>query len=185
MLLLKVLLAICVGIGLLIIPIGMPGTVVIFIAALIYGIATKFSGISVVALLMQFALCLIAECGDNMLSMLLAKRSGASGRSMVWSILGAIGGGIVGAKLSAVLIALIAFGVPFVIIAPLAIAFVTFAFAILGAFTATFACELLSGKSRPEALAIAKAAIMGRVLGTVLKLGIALAMAAIVISAMF
>lgn len=185
MLLLKLLLALCIGIGLLIIPFGMPGTVIIFLATLVYAIATKFASISIATLLTQLALCLIAECGDNVLSMLFAKRSGASGRSIAWSIFGAIGGGIVGAKLSAVFLALIALGMPLAIIVPFVSAAITLMFAMLGAFLTVFVCELCSGKERHEAIAVAKATVIGRVLGTILKLGIAFAMAVMAIGAMF
>lgn len=185
MLLLKLLLTLCIAIGLLIIPFGMPGTVIIFLATLIYGIATKFASISIATLLTQLALCVIAEGGDNVLSILFAKRSGASGRSIAWSIVGAIVGGIIGAKLSAWFLALVALGMPFAIIAPLVSAATTLAFAMLGAFLTVFVCELRSGRERSEAIAAAKATVMGRMLGTVLKLGIALAMAVIAISAMF
>ncbi|MCS7253804.1 MAG: DUF456 domain-containing protein [Armatimonadota bacterium] len=182
---LKVILALCIIVGLFTIPLGMPGTVIIFGAALIYGIATKFNEMNITTLLILLALCLIAEGGENALGMFFAKRSGASGKSILWSVIGAVAGGLLGAKLSAWLVALAALVMPFIIAALLISAFVTLAFATLGAFVAAFVYELRSGRDRKEALAIAKATVMGRVLGTILKFAAALAMATIIMSAMF
>lgn len=185
MMLLKVILTLCMIGGLLITPLGLPGTIIIFIVALIYGIVTKFTDLSIAMLLILLILCVIAEGGDNALSVLFAKRSGASGKSASWSIIGAIIGGLIGAKLTALLLPITALGTPLIVLIPFVSAFAVLTFATGGSFVATLVYELRSGRDRKEALAIAKATAIGRVLGTMLKFFIALAMTIIVIVAMF
>jgi hypothetical protein len=182
---LKLLLTAVAILGLLVIPLGIPGTVVIFGAITIYAFATGLQSISGWELLLLFLLCITAEGGDNILSMLLAKRYGASRGSMVWSIVGAFVGGLFGANASGWLATLILAGTPVGVLSLLVSALLTMLFAIAGAFIAVLICEIRSGRTIDEAIRIARATVVGRVLGTILRLAIAFLMFAILMKSMF
>ena len=182
---LKLLLTAIAIFGLLVIPLGIPGTIVIFVATAIYAFATGFHAISGWGLLFLFLLCIAAEGGDNILSMLLAKRYGASRSSIVWSIIGAFVGGLFGANVSGWLATLILVGTAVGVFSILISALLTMLFAIAGAFIAALTCEMRLGRTTQEAIRIAKATVVGRVLGTILKLAIGFLMFTMLMKSMF
>src|SRR5204863_468400 len=82
--------------GLVSIPFGFPGTLIILGSVLIYAIATQFAaGIGVPFFIFLCVLTLAAETADHWLSAIGAKRYGASTRSMWLSFVGGIIGAIV------------------------------------------------------------------------------------------
>ena len=88
-----------------------------------------------------------------------AARSGGSRRGMVLSLIGAVAGSLIG----------VAVGVPIPIVGSLVAAVGGGA---LGAFLGAFLGETWKGRSEEESLAVGKAALVGRLLGTVGKLAI-------------
>ena len=90
-----------------------------------------------------------------------AAKSGGSRRGMVLAVVGAMGGSILGAILGT--------GIPVPLIGNLIGAVLGGA---VGAFGGAYTGEYWKGKNESERLAIGTAAMIGRVLGTVGKLGI-------------
>jgi uncharacterized protein YqgC (DUF456 family) len=90
-----------------------------------------------------------------------AAKSGGSRRGMVLAVVGAMGGSIAGAILGTM--------IPVPLIGNLIGAVLGGA---VGAFGGAYAGEYWKGKNESERMAVGKAAMIGRVLGTVGKLGI-------------
>jgi uncharacterized protein len=155
-----VLLLIGMLLGLVIIPFGLPGTVVILISVLIYAVLTDFSaGVGVRFFILLCVLTAIAETADNWLTVLGAKRFGATSGSMWLSLLGGLAGALV-------------IGGP--------LAFVLGPFGPLvggctGAFLIVFLYERSQGKNTQEALRAGWGTFLGRAAGIVLKFVIAVA----------
>jgi uncharacterized protein YqgC (DUF456 family) len=154
--------------GLLAIPFGIPGTYIILAGILVLGFATDFSGaigpwfVAAMALL-----TLIAETADNWLTMLGARRFGASKASMWLSFLGGLAGAlIIGAPLALVLGPL----------GPIAGGFV-------GAFAIVVLNEHRQTNNWKDAVRAGWGALLGRMAGIVLKLIIAIAMVSAVVIA--
>jgi len=147
--------------GIVVIPFGFPGTVIILASTLIYALATGFSdAITVPFFILLCVLTLISETADNWLTAIGARRYGASTASMWLSFLG----GLLGAILVGVPLALV-FG-------PLGPIIGGFA----GAFLIVVAYERTHGKDWNNALAAGWGTFVGRMAGIVLKLVIAVAM---------
>jgi uncharacterized protein YqgC (DUF456 family) len=157
--------------GLISIPFGFPGVLIILLSALFYAIATHFAaGIGGVFLALLCVLTLVAETADNWLTALGAKRYGASTQAIWLSFLG----GIVGA---------IALGAPFAfILGPLAPVAGGFA----GAFLIVVAAEYYRRRDAGDALRAGWGTFVGRLAGMVLKVVIAAAMiVAVAVSVFF
>src|SRR5262245_13300510 len=90
--------------GLVAIPFGFPGTLIILLSIFLYALATHFSGSISVPLFIFFCLLtLIAETADNWLTAVGARRFGASRGSMWLSFLGGLLGAIlIGAPMAIV-----------------------------------------------------------------------------------
>ena len=99
------LLLVGLGLGLLIIPFGLPGVAVIFVSALIYGLLTDFrAAIGMNFFVVLCVLTVAAETSDNWLMVLGAKKYGASTGAIWLSFLGgALGGLLLGPLLAIVL----------------------------------------------------------------------------------
>jgi uncharacterized protein YqgC (DUF456 family) len=109
------------------------------------------------------ALALVGELLEFAAGAFGAARQGASRRSLVLSLAGAILGTIAGALI----------GVPIPVIGPILAALGGGA---AGAFAGAYLGETWKGRSDSEKLAISKAALVGRLLGTVGKLAVGLVM---------
>lgn len=96
-----------------------------------------------------------------------AARQGASRRSLALSLIGAMAGSLGGALL----------GVPIPVVGPIVAALGGGA---LGAFAGAYLGETWKGRSGDDRLSISKAALVGRLLGTVGKLLVGIAMVAYV-----
>ena len=147
--------------GLVSIPFGLPGTIIILLCVFIYALLTHFGGgIGVPFFISLCVLTLLAETADHWLSAIGARRYGASTASMWLSFLG----GLIGA---------IMIGGPLVVvfgpIGPVVGGF-------LGAFAAVVAYELYSRKNLQEALRAGWGTFLGRMAGMVLKLVLSVAM---------
>ena len=176
-----VLVFIVLAVGLLAMLLGLPGSVLIFQGALVYGAVTGFEGITWVTIVLLFVLMILAETCDNVLGLAGARRAGASGSSQLLCLVGGILGAILGGQISPLLglvgLSLGPVGaIVLMVVGPLSGVFV-------GAAMATYYWERHLGRKAHEARDIAKATVIGRVAGTLLKFAFGVIMAAMVVMA--
>lgn len=150
------LLAAIALIGLVMIPFGLPGTMVILAAAIGYYFLVP-GGMSLFTLICLGALFLLGEALEWVLTARFTKKYGGSRRAG-W---GAILGGMIGAFV----------GVPIPIIGSVIGAFV-------GAFIGAFALEYTRHGEHGTATRVAWGALIGRAAAAAMKVGIGIAMAA-------
>jgi uncharacterized protein len=151
------LLGAIIVLGLVMIPLGMPGTLVIFAGTLGYWLLVPAGGIGLFTVIGVGILLCIGGAADLILAGRYARKYGGSRRAG-W---GAIIGGMVGAFI----------GIPVPIIGPVLGAFV-------GAFVGALALELTAGTSGASATRVATGALLGRVVGAAINVAIGLMMAA-------
>ena len=142
--------------SLIMIPFGMPGTLVMFGAALCYKLLVPQGGVGWVTVGAVGILMAIAEVLEWSLAARYARRYGGSKRAG-W---GAAIGGMIGAFV----------GVPVPIVGPIVGAFA-------GAFAGALLFELGGGTSGGAATRVAWGALLGRVVAAGLKMGIGVVMA--------
>lgn len=141
--------------GLVLVPLGLPGLWVMLGATVVYWIAVPTGSVGLVTVLVVAALVAVAEVLEFTIAGRYARQYGGSRRASV----GAIVGGIVGAIL----------GVPVPVIGSMLGAFA-------GAFVGALAAELtVARETRGEPLTVAKGALLGRVVAAAVKTGFALA----------
>lgn len=152
------ILALCgvILLGLLMIPFGLPGTLVILCGAIGYTLLVPHS-ISWFTVGILAAMMIFAEVLEWALTARFTKRYGGSKRAS-W---GAIIGGMVGGFL----------GVPIPIVGPIIGAF-------LGAFIGAFVFEFSAGSGHGTATRVAWGALVGRVTAAAMKVAIGLVMGA-------
>jgi uncharacterized protein YqgC (DUF456 family) len=150
------LLTAAILLGLLMIPFGLPGTLVIFAAALCYRLLLPAGGIGTPTVVVIGIMTAAAEGLEWVLTSRFTRRYGGSKRAG-W---GAIIGGMVGAFL----------GVPVPIVGSIVGAF-------LGAFVGAFAFEFTGAGDAGQATRVAWGALLGRMTAAAMKVGIGLAMA--------
>ena len=156
--------------GLVSIPFGFPGTLIILASVLIYAIATQFAaGIGIPFFIFLCVLTLASETADHWLSAIGAKRYGASNRSVWLSFVGGLLGAImIGGPLA------IVFGP----LGPIVGGF-------LGAFLIVVVHEMYLHGNFAEALRAGWGTFLGRMAGMVLKGVISVAMVIAVALAIF
>jgi len=142
--------------GLVMIPFGFPGTLVIFAGALCYYLMVPGGAIGLVTVVGVGILMLIAEVLEWVLAGKFAKKYGGSKRAG-W---GAIIGGMIGAFM----------GVPIPIIGSVIGAFA-------GAFVGAFVFEWSGTRDHGVATRVAWGALIGRVVAAAMKVAIGIAMA--------
>ena len=142
--------------GLVMIPFGMPGTLVLFAGALCYFLLVPAGGIGLTTVIAMGVMMAVAEGLEWVLTARYTKKYGGSRRAG-W---GAVIGGMIGAFV----------GVPVPIIGPIIGAFV-------GAFAGAFAFELSRGSSTGTSTRVAWGAFIGRVVAAAMKVAIGLVMA--------
>lgn len=143
--------------GLLMIPFGLPGTLVMVCGAIGYKLLVPAGGIGWFTVGVVSAMMIVAEALEWTLTARFTKKYGGSRRAS-W---GAILGGMIGAFM----------GVPVPVVGSVIGAFV-------GAFIGAFAFEYSRGSSHGTATRVAWGAFIGRVTAAAMKIGIGLAMAA-------
>lgn len=109
-----------------------------------------------------FVLAIVGEIVEFAAGAAGAARSGGSRRGMVLAMAGAMAGSIAGVPIASVL-------VPIPLVGTIVGAIGGGA---LGAFGGAYLGEAWKGRSEPERLAVGKAALIGRLFGTVGKLGV-------------
>ena len=142
--------------GLIMIPFGFPGTLVMFAAALCYYLLVPGGGIGLFTVIGVGALMVVAEGLEWLLTARFTKKYGGSRRAG-W---GAVLGGMIGAFL----------GVPVPVIGSIVGAFV-------GAFIGAFAFEFSRGTGHGTATRVAWGALLGRLTAAAMKVAIGLVMA--------
>ena len=147
--------------GLVMIPFGLPGTLIIFFAAVGYSLLVKGS-IGLFTLIGVGALLAIGEVIEWTLTARYTRKYGGSRRAS-W---GAVIGGMIGAFV----------GVPVPIVGSIVGAFA-------GAFIGAFVAELTGGSSGGTATRVATGALIGRAFAAAMKVGIGIAMTAWVLFA--
>ena len=150
------LLIAAIVLGLIMIPFGLPGTLVMFAGALCYYLLVPGGGIGLTTVIVVGLLMVLAEGLEWVLTARFTKKYGGSRRAG-W---GAIIGGMVGAFL----------GVPVPIVGSIVGAFV-------GAFIGAFAFEYSRGTGHGTATRVAWGALIGRVTAAAVKVAIGLVIA--------
>ncbi len=148
-------------IGLVLIPIGLPGSWLILAAALIFGVATGFEDISGNVMLLLLGLAVLGEVVEFLLGVFVAKHYGASKFGLWGAFFGGIAGGIAGTG-----------------VLPIAGSVVG---AMFGAFAGAFIMECLGELRSEQRMRAGFGALIGRVIATTMKLGIGLIMVFLII----
>jgi uncharacterized protein len=147
-------------IGLILIPLGLPGLWIMVGGIIAYGWLTDFRSVGVATIVIALAIAFLGEIVDNWLGFRFAKRYGGSTRSG-W---GALLGGLIGA----------AIGVPIAIVGSVIGAFI-------GAFAGAALFEYTYSRHAGVATRAGWGALLGRAAGSAAK--IALGLVLVVISA--
>jgi uncharacterized protein YqgC (DUF456 family) len=150
--------------GLLIIPFGAPGTILIAVGAVVYGFATQWDPISVPIAIGLVMAAIVSEVVDNLLSLAGAKKYGSS-KAGLW---GAFLGGILGATV----------GVPVLLIGSVLGAF-------LGVFLGAFVAELIVQKNVSNALRAGYGAFLGKTGATLFKGFVGIVMVVVILFRLF
>jgi uncharacterized protein YqgC (DUF456 family) len=145
------ILAAVILLSLVLIVLGLPGLWIMVATAVTYNLIVPGDPIGWFTLVAVAVLALVAELLEFTMTGRYARKYGGSRRAG-W---GAIIGGMIGAFV----------GVPVPIIGPVIGAFV-------GSFCGALVAELTGGASAGDATRVAKGALIGRVMSTVLKIGI-------------
>lgn len=148
---------------------GLPGTVLILLDAVVYAAATRFEKLEWWVLLVLGILTLVAEVSDNVVSAAGVKKYGGSTAGMIWAMIGGLVGAVViGSVLG-----------PFVpIVGPIV-------GGLAGGFLGGYWYERGQGRSGEEARKAGAGAVMGRLAGTVLKSVLASVMVILCLSTAF
>lgn len=145
------ILAAVILLSLVLIVLGLPGLWIMVASAVAYNLIVPGEPIGWITLICVAVLALIAELLEFSMTGRYARKYGGSRRAG-W---GAILGGIVGAMV----------GIPVPIIGSVIGAFI-------GSFLGALIAEFTGGSSAGDATRVAKGALIGRVVSTVLKIGI-------------
>ena len=151
----QLLLALAMIVGLLMIPFGMPGTLIIFAAVLCFYLLVPTGGIGLATVIGVGLLMALAEGFDLFLASKFARKYGGSRRAG-W---GAAIGGMIGTFM----------GVPVPLIGSVI-------GALVGAFVGALVGELSRGSGGGTATRVAWGALIGRVTAAAIKIGVGLVM---------
>lgn len=144
---------------------GLPGNwlIVLFAAGYAYLMRDAVPQLTWQVVIATLALAAIGEGLELLAGVLGVKKLGGSRRGMIYSVIGTIAGSIVGAMV----------GVPIPVVGPIVGALGCGA---AGAFAGAYLGEVSAGRHHDDRMAIGKAALIGRLLGTAGKLGVGLLM---------
>lgn len=141
--------------GLMLIPIGIPGTFIVVAASGLTGIMTGWNVVSLSLFLIFLGLAIFGEVGDYLFSVASGKKYGASKYSLIGSFIGAIVGTIL--------------GLPLPVIGNLVGAF-------LGAFVGAFITEFILGSDLLQATRSGVGVLFGKIFGSIVKVAIGMGM---------
>jgi uncharacterized protein YqgC (DUF456 family) len=145
--------------GTLVTPLGLPGTLIILVAALLFGWATGFTTLGWPTLTTLLVLAAAAEAAEWLAGAAGAKRYGGSRRAAWLGILGGLVGGVLGA--------------------PFGLGLGAIPGALIGAFLGAFGGELSLAGNAARAGRVGWGALVGRAWGIAVKGAAAVAMALI------
>ena len=171
-------------VGLLMVPLGLPGTVVIAVDALVYSWATGWEKIAPWMVAALFLMAVVSEVADNALTVAGAKKHGTSKGGQWAAFLGGMVGAVLLGGLLAPLLGLLGLaggpvgGLVGALVGPVLGAFV-------GCFAGVWIAESVQKRSQGEAGKAAWGAILGRALGVALKLALSAAMIVLCVTAVF
>jgi uncharacterized protein len=151
--------------------VGLPGNWLMLAIIVLYWMlrpADAGASLSTIALVIIAALAALGEILEVVMSSAGVAKAGGGRRSAVYAIVGSIIGGCAGFVI----------GVPLPVFGPLA---GSLFFGSLGAMAGALLSELSSGNTWPQSFQIAKAAFLGRALGTLAKMAVGLVMVCVVI----
>jgi uncharacterized protein YqgC (DUF456 family) len=140
-------------VGLLLIPLGLPGLWIMVGGILAYGWLTAFRTVGIATIAIALGIAFLGEIVDNWLGFRFARRYGGSSRAG-W---GALAGGLIGA----------AIGVPVAVVGSVIGAFI-------GSFVGAAIFEYTSSRHAGVATRAGWGALLGRVAGTAAKIALAL-----------
>jgi len=175
-----VLLVLVLLAGVLATLLGLPGTVLILVGAVVTSAVTHWDRPEWWVLLVLAGLALSAELGDNLLAAAGTKYGGGSAKTGWATVCGGIAGALAGSLVSPVFSLLGGvFGFLLgVVIVPLALAAV-------GGYLAAYYYEVREGRTPQEARQAGKGALIGKLLGLMGKALLAVMMTAIVLWTVF
>ncbi|MBS3762127.1 MAG: DUF456 domain-containing protein [Candidatus Brocadiia bacterium] len=151
--------------GMIIIPLGIPGQFIIAFAALGGTLIAGKDALPWWIVLTLFGLAVLAEIIEAIAGMLGASKAKGS----FWSSIGAMLGGIIGAVVGSAVLPLIG----------------TLLGAFVGTFAGAYALEYHRTRTVKASATVAKGALIGRIIGSITKVFIALVMIALVTFGLF
>jgi len=151
--------------ALIVIPLGIPGTFVIFLASLIYGIITHFAQITQALIWTLLGIALVGELMEYLAGIFGAKKFGASRVGIMGAVAGGILGGIVGTGILPLVGSVIGL--------------------LIGAFSGAFLMELAIKKKPAQALRAGWGTFTGRIGGILTKIILAIVMIVLVLARLF
>lgn len=151
--------------ALIAIPLGIPGTFVIFLASLIYGIITHFTQITQALIWTLLGIALFGELMEYLAGIFGAKKFGASKAGIIGAIVGGIIGGIVGTGILLLVGSVIGL--------------------LIGAFSGAFLMELAIKKKPAQALRAGWGTFTGRIGGILAKIILATVMIVLILARIF
>jgi hypothetical protein len=143
------------------IPLGLGGTFVILGVAVILGIATDFTRVEWMTLIVLTVLAVIGELIESFLGVITVRRFGASKWAMLGTFLGGLAGGVAGTGMAPIAGSLIG--------------------AFVGAFAGAFIGEFAYRRRAKESLRAGWGAFLGRVMAVAIKFEIGVVMVVILI----
>ena len=147
------------------IPFGIPGTFLIFLASLIYGVITDFSQLTQALIWVLLGIALFGELTEYFAGIFGAKKFGASRAGIMGAIIGGILGGIIGTGILPLIGSVIGL--------------------LVGAFSGAFLMELAIKKKPAQALRAGWGTFTGRIGGILTKVILAIVMIILVLVKIF
>lgn len=141
---------------------GLPGNLLVLLAALGYGYWEGFNYFSATFLWIIFGAFIIGETIEFIAGAVGAKREKASGWAVTAAVLGAIMGSIIGTSIVPLLGSLLG--------------------AMAGAFAASFGAEYLKTRDPAKAKRVAQGVMVGQIVGMIVKFSIGMGMVAAIIA---
>lgn len=151
--------------ALIAIPLGIPGTFVIFLASLIYGVITHFAQITQALIWALLGIAIFGELIEYFAGILGAKKFGTSRAGIIGAVAGGILGGIVGTGILPLIGSVIGL--------------------LIGAFLGAFLIELAIKKKPAQALRAGWGTFTGRIGGILTKVILAIVMIILVLVRIF
>jgi hypothetical protein len=136
--------------GLMLIPVGLPGTFVILAVSIIYSVATGFAVISLKMIAILAGIALFAELLEFLITLAVVRFYGASGWGLIGTLVGGIIGGIAGSGTIPIIGTLLG--------------------AVAGAFLGAMGFEIIKGREFREATRAGTGSFVGKLTAITIKL---------------